>query len=101
MASISTDRRTGLRRILFVAPDGKRKAIRLGKISIRNAETFRLRIEALLNAKMGGYEVDRDTVSWTGQLNDKIRMRLEQIGLLEPQERRECQEDDRPPQPER
>ena len=60
MASIANDP-GGRRRILFVAPDGKRKAIRLGKLSQRAAEAVKLRVEHLLNAKINGYAVEADT----------------------------------------
>ena len=47
MASISCDP-GGQRRILFVAPDGKRKTVRLGKLAQRDAESIKFRIEQLL-----------------------------------------------------
>ena len=65
MASVSRDA-GGKRRILFVAPDGKRKAIRLGKVSQRTAEQVKFRIEQLLEAKLTGYAVDADTAQWIG-----------------------------------
>ncbi len=46
MASITNDA-NGRRRIQFVAGDGARKAIRLGKVSQRQAEAFKVRLEAL------------------------------------------------------
>ena len=47
MASIARDK-NGRRRILFVAPDGKRPTIRLGKVSQRTAEAIKYRVEQLL-----------------------------------------------------
>jgi hypothetical protein len=44
----------GRRRILFVAPDGKRKTIRLGKVPQRTAEMINTKVEALLAAAMSG-----------------------------------------------
>ena len=49
MASIARDK-NGTRRILFVAPDGKRPTIRLGKVSQRTAEGIKYRVEQLLEA---------------------------------------------------
>ena len=46
MASISREA-NGRRTIQFVAPDGKRRSIRLGKVSQRTAESFRERVEQL------------------------------------------------------
>jgi len=47
MASIAKDK-NGCRRILFVAPDGRRPTIRLGKVSQRAAEGVKDRVEQLL-----------------------------------------------------
>ena len=47
MASIAKDK-NGTRRILFVAPDGRRLTIRLGKVSQRAAESVKYRVEQLL-----------------------------------------------------
>ena len=41
MASIGKDP-NGYRRILFVAPDGKRKTIRLGRVSQKTAEGVKM-----------------------------------------------------------
>ena len=49
MASIAREK-NGNRRILFVAPDGKRPTIRLGKVSQRAAEGIKYRVEQLLEA---------------------------------------------------
>ena len=49
MASISTDSK-GLRRILFVGADGKRKPIRLGRVPIKTARTIKTHVEALAAA---------------------------------------------------
>ena len=53
MASIARDK-NGCRRILFVAPDGKRPTIRLGKVSQRAAEAVKFRVEQLLAARLPG-----------------------------------------------
>ena len=48
MASIG--REHGGLRILFVSPDGKRKTLRLGKVSRRQVEAVKVKVEALLAA---------------------------------------------------
>ncbi|QEL14115.1 hypothetical protein [Limnoglobus roseus] len=53
MASIIDDP-NGRRRIQFVAPNGTRKTIRLGKIDRKSAEAINRHVEALLSAKVGG-----------------------------------------------
>lgn len=44
MASIAREKKNGTRRILFVAPDGRRRTIRLGKVSQRAAESIKYRV---------------------------------------------------------
>ena len=60
MASVVNDP-NGRRRIQFVAPGGKRKTIRLGKIDRKSAESICRHVEALLAAKISGQPVPRDT----------------------------------------
>lgn len=57
MASIARDK-NGCRRILFVAPDGRRPTIRLGKVSQRAAESVKFRVEQLLAAKLTGHALE-------------------------------------------
>jgi len=46
MATIGNDP-NGHKRILFVASDGKRKTIRLGKATMKQATAFKVKVEAL------------------------------------------------------
>ena len=63
MASIANDP-NGRKRILFVAPDESRKAIRLWKCDRKSAEAISRHVEAILAAKIGGQPVPRDTAVW-------------------------------------
>ena len=63
MASIGLDP-GGLRRILFVAPDGTRKTIRLGKASQRTAEGIKIKVEALVVSAITGSPVDDEVARW-------------------------------------
>ncbi|CAN5182898.1 hypothetical protein BH11PLA2_BH11PLA2_07700 [soil metagenome] len=83
MASISNDP-NGRRRILFVAPDGSRKTIRLGKIDRKGAESICRHVEALLSARIGGQTLARDTAAWLPSIGDKLRTKLAVVGLIEP-----------------
>ena len=60
MASIAQDG-GGRRRIQFVAKDGKRRAIRLGKVSQRQAEAVKVKVEQLNVASITGHAVDEET----------------------------------------
>src|SRR5262245_23180116 len=81
MASIGNDP-NGRRRILFVAPDGSRKTLRLGKVSQRFAEGVKLRVEHLLAAKLTGSAPDADTARWVSGLDDMPSTRLAAVGLI-------------------
>ncbi|UCD51441.1 MAG: hypothetical protein JSW27_02180, partial [Phycisphaerales bacterium] len=80
MASIGRDK-GGRKRILFVAEDGSRKTVRLGKCSLRQAEHFKIRLEALIAGRFSG--VDAETATWLAALPDDIYGRLVAVGLAE------------------
>ena len=82
MASIIDDP-NGRRRIQFVAPDGSRKAIRLGKIDRKSAEAINRHVEGLLSAKMSGQPVPRDTASWLTGISEPLKQKLAAVGLIE------------------
>src|SRR5262245_2387893 len=86
MASIADDP-NGRRRILFVAPDGSRKTVRLGKTDRKSAEAIARHVEALLAAKIGGQPVPRDTAVWLTGIGAALRDKLAAVGLVEPERR--------------
>ena len=81
MASIARDP-NGRKRILFVAPDGKRKAIRLGKVSLRHAEGVKTRIEHLVAAQTAGCAWDGATAGWVAEIADVLADKLAAVGLI-------------------
>ena len=83
MASISRDP-NGRRRILFVAADGNRKAIRLDKVPIKTAESILTKIEALNAACISNTPVDRETAAWLTKIGDDLHAKLAAVGLIEP-----------------
>ncbi|NRA58581.1 MAG: hypothetical protein HRU13_10765, partial [Phycisphaerales bacterium] len=84
MASIAHDRKNNTRRILFVDGDRKRKTIRLGKMSAKDATTVRNHVEALLAAKLAGSSVARTSALWLADLGDVLHDRVARAGLCEP-----------------
>ncbi len=89
MASIGKDP-GGRKRILFVAPNGKRRTIRLGKLSVRAAEGVKFRIEHLLAAKIAGHAIEADTAAWVASLEPKLGGKLAVAGLVDsPESKRE------------
>jgi len=89
MASI-TRQEKGRKKVQFVAPDGKRKTIRLGKVSMRLAESVKFRVEQLLAANMTGHAIDTDTARWVADLDLTLAKKLSSVGLIpKPEEKDE------------
>lgn len=84
MASVGTDKNNGHRRILFVAGDGSRKTVRLGKCDERAAERICGHVENLLAAKLSRQPIPRDTAVWLEEIGDKLHDRLARAGLVDP-----------------
>ncbi len=74
-------------RVLFVDPVGKRQTIRLGKVPKKVAESAKLKIEALLAARIAGHPLDAQTAGWLGEIGESIHERLAKVGLVEPREK--------------
>lgn len=83
MAAICRDS-NGRKRILFMAADGSRKVLYLGKCPVKMAETFRLRVESLIAAKKQNTSIDRETAEWVGGLSDEMHGKLAAVGLVTP-----------------
>lgn len=81
MASISREP-NGRRTIQFVAPDGSRKSIRLGKVAQRHAEHVRAKVEHLLAAKLTGHAIDAETARWVAEIDETLASRLAAVGLV-------------------
>ena len=88
MASISNDP-NGRRRVLFVAPDGSRKTVRLGKCDRKMAESICRHVVAAaggqdrrpVDPKRNGRMVDRDR-------GDSLKDKLAAAGLTDAPARR-------------
>jgi len=81
MASIAKDK-NGTRRILFVAPDGRRPTIRLGKVSQRAAEGIKYRVEQLLEALNLNRPMEADLAAWVADLEPRMAKKLANAGLI-------------------
>ena len=82
MASITSEP-GGRRTVQFVAPDGSRKSIRLGKCALRAAEHFANNVVALLAAKRLGQPLSAKTIEWLADLPAVQHDRLARAGLIE------------------
>jgi integrase len=81
MASISKAP-NGCRTIKFVGIDGKRRSVRLGKVSQKQAESVKLRIEALNAADISKCPLDRDTAAWVEGIGADLAAKLAAVGLV-------------------
>jgi len=83
MASLSTDRNGG-RRIQFFDRADNRKAIRLGRIAIRAAESVRGYVDRLESALRTGAPIDAETLRWLANIGGDLHGKLARAGLCEP-----------------
>ncbi len=83
MASISSSP-DGLRTIQFMASGGKRKSIRLGKVSKRIAEEVRTKVEALHASAVAGVSWDAETARWVAGIAPELADKLAAVGLIPP-----------------
>ena len=81
MASISSA--PGGRRIIqFVAGDGKRRSIRLGKVPQRTAEEIKVKVELLNAAAISNLPLDAETARWLAGIGDDLAGKLAVVGLM-------------------
>jgi integrase len=85
MASITEDL-NGYRRIQVVLPDGKRRAIHLGKVQQRDAQAIKVKVEALLSALVSGHPPADETARWLRDVNDRLYAKLAVAGLVPPRD---------------
>jgi len=82
MASV-IDCSNGTRKVQFVAPDGSRKTIYLGKVDRRTAERVAGHVEALRVSLISGLPIPSDTAAWVASLRETMREKLARVGLIE------------------
>jgi integrase len=81
VASVSRDS-NGNRTIQFVAADGKRRSVRLGKLTAKAVGEVKLKIEALNAAAIAKISIDGETAKWIGQLDAVLYDKLASVGLV-------------------
>ena len=89
MASISTDA-NGNRKIQFSDGNGGRKIVRLGKATMKAAETILTKLEAILEAKLSRRSLAPEVATWLGEIPDVLAKRLSAVGLVAPREKRQA-----------
>lgn len=83
MASI-TWQSGGRKMIQFVGTDKRRHSIHLGKVPMSAAQTVKIRVEAIVGAKLAGSPLDGETAEWVGKLKDRMHAKLAAVQLVEP-----------------
>lgn len=88
MASLTTCKKTGNRRILFVDPDTReRRPIALGKMPIKAARTVLHHVDELVGAKAARAAMPLKTAEWLAEIGDTLYGRLEGVDLVAPRVR--------------
>src|SRR5262249_25713858 len=59
-----------------------RRSIRLGKVTHRQAETVKFRVEALNAALVSKCPLDGDTAAWVAGIGDELAAKLAAVGLI-------------------
>ena len=78
---MSSDK-SGNRRILYVDVRGKRQAIRLGKVSKKQAQATCVRIEALIDGRQLGQSPPAEVTQWVLGVDERLRERLRTLDLI-------------------
>src|SRR5262249_18998782 len=68
--------------VQFVAADGKRRSVRLGKVPRKAAESFKVRVEELASAQALGGAPNLQLARWGAGLSDRMADRLHRAGLI-------------------
>jgi integrase len=83
MASV-TSLPNGYKRIDVVCLDGQRRPIRLGKMTLKQADTVRSHIETLVSSALSHTSPAHETATWVGKVDDQLHAKLVKLGLVQP-----------------
>ncbi len=83
MASISRNRKTGSKRIVFIGPDRVRRAIYLGKFPQKGAETICRHVEVIVSTLKSRLPLDVETADWLGKISDELYDKLVTAQLVQ------------------
>lgn len=84
MASVSKDAKGY--RIFFLAPDGRRRSIRISGLNKAKAQQVSRHVAELVNAKTSAQSIDRQTALWLSDIGKTLRDKLVSVGLVEARE---------------
>lgn len=90
MATLSTCKRSGARRILLNDASGKRRQLYLGKMDEDAARAVFDHVEHLAGAARAGVLPRKATAAWLMDISDDLHERLARVGLVEARKRRDA-----------
>lgn len=82
MASVSRQPNGG-KTVQVRCPDGKRRSIRLGKVTMKDARLFCGHVEQLVASRISGRQPEEVTLKWLNQLPAKFVDKLQKYGLTD------------------
>ena len=82
MASISTNKKTGAKRVAFVGCDGVRRSIYLGPCNDRVAREVQRPVESIVSAAAADVPVDPRTGTWLTKISDAMHEKFVNAGLV-------------------
>lgn len=85
MASVIQDP-NGNKRIQWCVDQRHRRTLRLGAVSLKQAQAVKVRIEQIITAQLTGI-MDHEAAAWVGGLDDTMHGKLARLGLFPPRER--------------
>ncbi len=85
MASVIKDP-GGLKRIQWCIGGNQRRTLRLGNVTLRQADAVRVRIEQVLASRSTGV-LDTEAARWVEGLDDEMHKKLSHLGLVKPRDR--------------
>ena len=83
MSSITSEA-NGRRTIQFTLGDGKRRSLRLGKLSQREVESVQRHVDDLVACLGLGQSPRQETVAWINRLSESMHAKLAAVGLVKP-----------------
>lgn len=75
--------RNGRKNVGFVDGDDKQRTIRLGKVTMKQANAFKVKVEMLAAPRLG-CGIDDETARWLASLPDDVYEKLAAVGLVQP-----------------
>lgn len=83
MASASQER-NGSWRVQFMPPTGgRRRILRLGRVTKRVADDIKSHIQRILESRRAGLALDERSEKWIATLPERLRQRLLELGVVE------------------